>query len=250
MSAPIIETRDLHKSFELGDVEVHALKGVTVEVPQGQFVAIIGKSGSGKSTFMNILGCLDRPTSGTYRLDGRDISDRSADERAELRSEQIGFVFQAFNLIPRTSALENVELPLVYGGATRTEQRRRGLEALERVGLAGRADHHPSQLSGGEQQRVAIARALVNRPRILLADEPTGNLDTNTSVEIMQIIAELNHEQGLTVVLVTHEPEIGAYADRVLTFRDGEIVADASREQFAPSSSAPGAAPEITEGLA
>lgn len=250
MSAPIIETRDLHKSFELGDVEVHALNGVTVEVPQGQFVAIIGKSGSGKSTFMNILGCLDRPTSGTYRLDGRDISDRSADERAELRSEQIGFVFQAFNLIPRTSALENVELPLVYGGVTRTEQRRRGLEALERVGLAGRADHHPSQLSGGEQQRVAIARALVNRPRILLADEPTGNLDTNTSVEIMQIIAELNHDQGITVVLVTHEPEIGAYADRVLTFRDGEIVTDASREQFAPSSSASGAAPEITKGLA
>ena len=247
MSVPIIETHDLHKSFELGDVVVHALRGISVEVPQGQFVAIIGKSGSGKSTFMNILGCLDRPTSGTYRLDGRDISDRSADERAELRSEQIGFVFQAFNLIPRTSALENVELPLVYGGVTRSEQRRRGLEALDRVGLAGRADHHPSQLSGGEQQRVAIARALVNRPRILLADEPTGNLDTNTSVEIMQIIAELNHEQGITVVLVTHEPEIGAYADRVLTFRDGEIVADASPEPFAPSSSASGAAPEITE---
>jgi putative ABC transport system ATP-binding protein len=236
MSEPIIATRDLHKSFELGDVVVHALKGVSVDVPEGQFVAIVGKSGSGKSTFMNILGCLDRPSAGMYRLDGRDVSDQSADERAELRGEQIGFVFQAFNLIPRTSALENVELPLVYRGVTRAEQRRRGLEALERVGLGGRANHHPSQLSGGEQQRVAIARALVNRPRLLLADEPTGNLDTNTSVEIMRIISELNHEQGITVVLVTHEPEIAAYADRVLTFRDGEIVADASQEQYLPSS--------------
>ena len=254
MSVPIIETHDLHKSFELGDVVVHALRGISVEVPQGQFVAIIGKSGSGKSTFMNILGCLDRPSSGTYRLDGRDISDRSADERAELRSEQIGFVFQAFNLIPRTSALENVELPLVYGGVTRSEQRRRALEALERVGLASRADHHPSQLSGGEQQRVAIARALVNRPRLLLADEPTGNLDTNTSVEIMQIIAELNREHGITVVLVTHEPEIGASADRVLTFRDGEIVADVSRDLSSRSSSAPlaerGVGRETAKGLA
>ena len=241
MSEPIIETLDLCKSFELGDVVVRALKGVTVNVPEGQFVAIIGKSGSGKSTFMNILGCLDRPSSGTYRLDGRDISDRSADERAELRSEQIGFVFQAFNLIPRTSALENVELPLVYSGVTRAEQRRRGLEALERVGLAGRADHHPSQLSGGEQQRVAIARALVNRPRLLLADEPTGNLDTNTSIEIMRIISELNRNEGITVVLVTHEPEIAAHADRVLTFRDGEIVADASHEQYLQSSGAPSA---------
>ena len=254
MSVPIIETRHLCKSFQLGNVVVHALKGVSVEVPQGQFVAIIGRSGSGKSTFMNILGCLDRPSTGTYRLDGRDISDRSADERAELRSEQIGFVFQTFNLIPRTSALENVELPLVYAGVTRSEQRRRGLEALERVGLAGRADHHPSQLSGGEQQRVAIARALVNRPRLLLADEPTGNLDTNTSGEIMQIIAELNRERGITVVLVTHEPEIAAYADRVLTFRDGKIVGDASQAQFLPSSSAPlaesGVGGEITEGRA
>ena len=241
MSEPIIEARDLRKSFELGDIAVHALKGVTVNVLKGQFVAIVGKSGSGKSTFMNILGCLDRPSSGVYRLDGRDISDRSADERAELRSEQIGFVFQAFNLIPRTSALENVELPLVYSGATRAEQRTRGLEALERVGLAGRANHHPSQLSGGEQQRVAIARALVNRPRLLLADEPTGNLDTNTSVDIMRIISELNREQGITVILVTHEPEIAAHADRVLTFRDGEIVADASQQQYRPSSGAPAA---------
>ncbi|MEE2675139.1 MAG: ABC transporter ATP-binding protein [Myxococcota bacterium] len=252
MSVPIIETRDLRKSFELGDVVVHALNGVSVEVAQGQFVAIVGKSGSGKSTFMNILGCLDRPSSGTYRLDGRDISDRSADERAELRSQQIGFVFQAFNLIPRTSALENVELPLVYGGVTRLEQRRRGIEALERVGLAGRADHHPSQLSGGEQQRVAIARALVNRPRLLLADEPTGNLDSNTSVEIMQIIEDLNREQGITVVLVTHEPEIAAHADRVLTFRDGEIVVDTPRGRVLPDSSAPSVEPgaETTEDRA
>ena len=231
MSVPIIQTFDVRKSFEFGDVVVHALRGVSIEVPQGQFVAVIGKSGSGKSTFMNILGCLDRPTSGTYRLQGRDVSNSSADQRAELRSEQIGFVFQAFNLIPRTSALENVELPLVYGGATLSEQRTRAAAALERVGLTDRAGHHPSQLSGGEQQRVAIARALVNRPRLLLADEPTGNLDTNTSLEIMRIIEQLNREQGITVVLVTHEPEIAAYADRVLTFREGEIVGDVAQQR-------------------
>jgi putative ABC transport system ATP-binding protein len=252
MSVPIIETIDVCRSFELGDVVVNALQGVSVEVPQGQFVAIIGKSGSGKSTFMNIIGCLDRASSGTYRLDGRDISDRSPDERAELRSEQIGFVFQAFNLIPRTSALENVELPLVYGGVSPSEQRSRALEALERVGLASRAGHHPSQLSGGEQQRVAIARALVNRPRLLLADEPTGNLDTNTSTEIMRIIAELNRERGITVVLVTHEPEIAAHADRVLTFRDGKIVDDVAQERFVPAaavrSSGHGVGREMTEG--
>jgi putative ABC transport system ATP-binding protein len=227
VSDPIIETVELRRSFQLGDVVVHALRDVSLTVPHGQFVAIIGKSGSGKSTFMNLLGCLDSPSSGSYRLDGRDVSHRSADERAELRSAEIGFVFQAFNLIPRTSALENVELPLIYGGVSGSEQRRRGLAALDRVGLADRADHHPSQLSGGEQQRVAIARALVNRPRLLLADEPTGNLDTNTSVEIMSIISELNRE-GITVVLVTHDSEIAAHADRVLTFRDGEIVNDVS----------------------
>lgn len=229
MSAPIVQTRDLRRSFRFGDQVIHALRGVSIEVPTGQFVAVIGKSGSGKSTFMNILGCLDRPTSGTYWLEGGDVSDRSADERAELRSEQIGFVFQAFNLIPRTSALENVELPLVYSGATLSEQRQRAMASLGGVGLAERADHHPSQLSGGEQQRVAIARALVNHPRLLLADEPTGNLDTSTSLEIMRIIERLNREQGITVVLITHEPEIAAYADRVLTFRDGEIIDDASQ---------------------
>jgi putative ABC transport system ATP-binding protein len=234
VSVPIIETRELCKSFETGDVTVHALQGVSVEVPSGQFVAIVGKSGSGKSTFMNILGCLDRPSSGIYRLDGEDVSGRSADERADLRSGQIGFVFQAFNLIPRTSAIENVVLPLVYAGASPSEQRRRGVEALERVGLADRVEHPPSRLSGGEQQRVAIARALVNEPRLLLADEPTGNLDSETSGDIMELIAALNGEQGITVVLVTHEPEIAAYADRVLTFLDGAIVADVPGEEFAP----------------
>ena len=226
MSVPIIETTDLRKRFERGDVVVHALRGVSVRIPEGQFVAIIGKSGSGKSTFMNILGCLDRPTTGSYALRGRDALALSADERAELRGQQIGFVFQAFNLIPRTSSLENVELPLVYSGVSLSEQRRRAREALETVGLKERADHYPSQLSGGEQQRVAIARALISRPRVLLADEPTGNLDTQTGLEIMHIITELNREQGITVVLVTHEPEIGAFADRVLTFRDGQIVGD------------------------
>ncbi len=226
MSAPVIETRDLRKHFELGDVVVEALRGVSVEIPEGQFLAIIGKSGSGKSTFMNILGCLDRPSSGTYLLDGHDVSKLSADERAELRGGRFGFVFQAFNLIPRTSARENVELPLVYSGVSLAVQRRRAMEALERVGLAERASHNPSQLSGGEQQRVAIARALVNRPRLLMADEPTGNLDTRTSLEIMGIIRELNREQGLTVVLVTPEPEIAAFAERLLTFRDGRILDD------------------------
>jgi putative ABC transport system ATP-binding protein len=236
MTVPLIETVDLRRSFKFGDVEVHALRGVSIEVPESQFVAVIGRSGSGKSTFMNILGCLDRPTSGSFRLHGRDVSDRTADERAELRSEQIGFVFQAFNLIPRTSALENVELPLVYSGATLSEQRSRAMAALEGVGLADRAGHHPSQLSGGEQQRVAIARALVNRPRLLLADEPTGNLDTTTSLEIMRIIEQLNREQGITVVLVTHEPEIAAYADRVLTFRDGVIIDDVAQDRSLPLS--------------
>jgi putative ABC transport system ATP-binding protein len=231
MTVPLIETVDLRRSFEFGDVEIHALRGVSIEVPESQFVAVIGKSGSGKSTFMNILGCLDRPTSGSFRLHGRDVSDRTADERAELRSEQIGFVFQSFNLIPRTSALENVELPLVYSGASLSEQRSRAMAALEGVGLADRAGHHPSQLSGGEQQRVAIARSLVNRPRLLLADEPTGNLDTTTSLEIMRIIEQLNREQGITVVLVTHEPEIAAYADRVLTFRDGVIIDDVAQDR-------------------
>ena len=224
MIAPIIQTVDLCRSFEFGDVVVRALNGVSVEVSEGQFVAIIGKSGSGKSTFMNILGCLDRPTSGTYRLDGRDVSDHSADERAELRSEQIGFVFQAFNLIPRTSALENVELPLVYSGSSLSEQRTRAVAALERVGLAERASHHPSQLSGGEQQRVAIARALVNRPRLLLADEPTGNLDQDTSANVCDLLLRLNRDRGLTLVLVTHNLEIAGRMRRRCVLENGLLV--------------------------
>ena len=222
----VIETRALKKDFARGDLQVHALQGISLSIAPGEFVAIVGKSGSGKSTFMNILGCLDRPSEGSYLLDGHDVAGLSADERAELRGEKIGFVFQAFNLIPRTSALENVELPLIYSGVSRAEQTRRARESLDKLGLRERADHHPSELSGGEQQRVAIARALVNRPKLLLADEPTGNLDSRTSLEIMGILEQLNRDEGLTVVLVTHEADIAAFADRVLTFRDGEVVAD------------------------
>jgi len=225
----VIETRDVEKDFVRGDHRVRALKGVSVSIGRGEFVAIVGKSGSGKSTFMNILGCLDRPSQGSYLLDGQDVAELSADQRAEVRGQKIGFVFQAFNLIPRTSALENVELPLIYSEVSRADQARRARESLVTLGLGDRADHHPSELSGGEQQRVAIARALVNRPKLLLADEPTGNLDTRTSLEIMAILEELNRGQGLTIVLVTHEPDIAACADRVLTFRDGEVVEDESR---------------------
>lgn len=229
--SPVIETRGLEKEFARGDLRVRALQGVSVSIGRGEFVAIVGKSGSGKSTFMNILGCLDRPSRGSYSLDGQDVAQLTADERAELRGEKIGFVFQAFNLIPRTSALENVELPLIYGGASRAEQILRARDSLDRIGLADRAEHHPSELSGGEQQRVAIARALVNRPKLLLADEPTGNLDSRTSLEIMGVLQELNRREGLTVVLVTHEADIAAFANRVLTFRDGEVVGDEAGKQ-------------------
>jgi len=227
MADSLIEVRDVWKIYELGDVAVHALRGVSVDIGAGEFVAVIGASGSGKSTFMNIIGCLDRPTRGLYRLAGTDVSTLSADERASIRNRQLGFVFQNFNLIPRTSAIENVELPLFYGDVPLSEQRQRAREALAAVGLSGREEHLPSQLSGGQQQRVAIARALVTRPRVLLADEPTGNLDTQTSEEILEIVRRLNEEQGLTIVLVTHEPDIAAYAQRVLTFRDGLVVSDA-----------------------
>ncbi len=226
MTQPLIEVRDLWKIYELGDVDVQALRGVSLDIATGEFVAVMGASGSGKSTFMNIIGCLDRPTRGSYRLGGVDVSTLSTDQRATIRNQQIGFVFQNFNLIARTSAVENVELPLYYSDVPLGEQRQRAREALDLVGLAGRGDHLPNQLSGGQQQRVAIARALVNHPSLLLADEPTGNLDTQTSVEILGIFQRLNREPGITVVLVTHEPDIALYAERVITFRDGSIISD------------------------
>jgi putative ABC transport system ATP-binding protein len=225
--APIIEVRELKKSYVVGDVTVHALRGVDLSLARGTFVAVIGASGSGKSTFMNILGLLDRPTSGHYFLDGEDVSGFDRDRRAVLRNRRIGFVFQNFNLLARTSALENVELPLLYGGNGRPQgvaRDKKALELLTRVGLGERAHHTPSQLSGGQQQRVAIARALVTDPQILLADEPTGNLDSRTSLEIMEILQRLNRDAGITVVLITHEPDIAEYAERVVGFRDGRVV--------------------------
>jgi putative ABC transport system ATP-binding protein len=226
MASSLIEVRDLWKIYQLGDVEVQALRGASLDIASGEFVAVMGSSGSGKSTFMNIIGCLDQPTRGTYRLNGVDVSTLSPDERATIRNHQIGFVFQSFNLIPRTSAIENIELPLFYSDVAINEQRQRARDALALVGLVGRENHLPNQLSGGQQQRVAIARALVNRPSLLLADEPTGNLDTQTSIEILDIFQRLNREQGITVVLVTHEPDIATYAQRVITFRDGSVISD------------------------
>ena len=221
----VIQVQDATKVYRLGDFEVHALRGVSLEVPAGEFIAIMGASGSGKSTLMNILGCLDRPTAGHYRLRGEDVSQLSRDALAEVRNREIGFVFQGFNLLPRTSALENVELPMLYNGTPSRESRKRAMEALDRVGLADRYHHHPNQLSGGQQQRVAIARALVNRPAIILADEPTGNLDSRTSVEMMGVFQALNQE-GMSIVLITHEPDIAAYASRNVIVRDGRIIQD------------------------
>jgi putative ABC transport system ATP-binding protein len=229
----LIRIVDLRKSYALGDLTVHALRGVGLDIRKGEFLAIVGASGSGKSTLMNIFGLLDRPTSGSYFLDGEDVSGFDRDRRADLRSRKIGFVFQNFSLLPRTTALENVELPLLYGGRGRTPRERhaRSLELLNAVGLGDRAHHTPNQLSGGQQQRVAIARALVNEPELILADEPTGNLDSRTSVEIMEILQRLNRDRGITVVLITHEHDIAEYATRVVTVRDGRVQSDSPVEE-------------------
>jgi putative ABC transport system ATP-binding protein len=223
--AVLLDLVGVSRVYALDHIEVRALESVSLAIEVGEFVAVMGASGSGKSTLMNIMGCLDRPTSGSYRLDGQEVSTLGRNELADLRSIHLGFVFQGFNLLSRTSALENVELPLVYTRCRPTERHRRAREALERVGLADRLRHHPGQLSGGQQQRVAIARALVNRPRVVLADEPTGNLDSRTSLDVMVLLQDLNRE-GLTLVLVTHEPDIAAFASRVITMRDGRVLAD------------------------
>jgi putative ABC transport system ATP-binding protein len=228
MADRLVLLEDVSRVYATGDVEVRALDKVSLQVEEGEFIAVMGPSGSGKSTLMNILGCLDRPTSGRYVLAGRDVSRLSRAELADVRNQVLGFVFQNFNLLPRTSALENVELPLLYQGIPTRERRVRARESLERVGLASRMDHHPNQLSGGQQQRVAIARALVGRPRVILADEPTGNLDSKTSIEVMRILQELG-KQGITVALVTHAPDVAEFASRVVVFKDGNLVSDERR---------------------
>lgn len=233
---PLIEIEDVCKSYQLEEVRVDALRGITLDIERGEFVALVGASGSGKSTLMNTLGCLDRPSSGNYRLDNRDIVSMNRDQRARIRNEQIGFVFQSFNLLNRTSALENVELPLLYSrGLTRSQRRQRAVDILTRLGLADRLDHHSGQLSGGQQQRVAIARALINQPSILMADEPTGNLDSRTSEEMIALFAELNESDQITVILVTHEPDVARAAKRQIVLRDGLVVCDTddSQEAFA-----------------
>ncbi len=227
--APLIHLENVAKVYRMGDVEVHALRGVTLRIEQGEFTAIMGASGSGKSTLMNIVGLLDRPTGGKYLLEGEEVSRLSTERLAEVRNRTIGFVFQSFNLLARTSALENVELPLLYGNVGGAERRARASRSLARVGLAERADHHPNQMSGGQQQRVAIARALVTEPRVILADEPTGNLDSRTSIEVMRLFQELGRG-GITVVLVTHEPDIAQYASRVIHMRDGRVLSDERQE--------------------
>jgi len=226
MDNPLIRIDHVHKTYHVGDIDVHALRGVTLDLARASFVAIMGPSGSGKSTFMNIVGCLDKPTSGKYYLDGVDVGALERDELADIRNKKIGFVFQQFNLLARTSALENVELPLLYGDGERKNHKERAMQALTSVGLADRADHHPSQLSGGQQQRVAIARSLICDPKLILADEPTGALDSRTSVEIMGIFQNLNREKGISIVVVTHEPDIAHYAQRILTFKDGKLQTD------------------------
>jgi putative ABC transport system ATP-binding protein len=226
MDNPLIRIDHLTKTYHMGDQTVNALRSVSLEIARGSMVAIMGPSGSGKSTFMNIVGCLDKPTSGKYFLDGVDVGSLERDQLAEIRNRKVGFVFQQFNLLARTSAIENVELPLLYAGGNTKEFRARALHALEAVGLGQRGDHHPSQLSGGQQQRVAIARSLICNPQLILADEPTGALDSKTSVEIMAIFQKLNQEQHMSVVVVTHEPDIARYGQRIITFKDGRILTD------------------------
>ena len=227
----IIETREITKVYKIGDIAVNALNSVSLLIEKGEFAAIMGPSGSGKSTFMNILGCLDKPTSGRYLLEGADISGLRKDDLSTIRNKNIGFVFQGFNLLPRTSAIENVELPMLYNGLPVNQRRQRAEAALKKVGLSGRENHHPNQLSGGQQQRVAIARALVNNASIILADEPTGNLDTKTSAEIMELFTKLNIESNITIILVTHEHDIAAYSRRIIKFLDGYVISDEPRKK-------------------
>lgn len=226
----LIEASGIDKIYRLGDFELHALDKVSTVIDKGEFVAVMGPSGSGKSTFMNVLGCLDKPTAGHYFLEGTDVGGLDRDELASIRNKKLGFVFQGFNLLARTSAVENVELPMLYDGLAAKERRSRAMDALKSVGLEGREGHHPNQLSGGQQQRVAIARALVNSAPIILADEPTGNLDTKTSIEIMELFVRLNTESDITVIVVTHEPDIAAYSKRIIKFLDGRIISDTHQE--------------------
>jgi putative ABC transport system ATP-binding protein len=236
--APLISLQDLTKTYTVGEVAVHALRGVSIDIDAGEFTSIVGPSGSGKSTCMHILGCLDRPTTGRYLLEGKDVSQLTRDELARVRNHKIGFVFQSFNLLPRTSALENVELPMLYTGTkvAPAERHRRARAALASVGLENRMDHFPNQLSGGQQQRVAIARALMTEPPILLADEPTGNLDSRTSVEVMEIFQRLRMERGITIILITHDHEIAEYGSRVVSFKDGHVVSDSKNETWREAS--------------
>ncbi|MEW6213790.1 MAG: ABC transporter ATP-binding protein [Nitrospirota bacterium] len=228
----LIEAKEITKVYRLGDIEVNALCGISLIIEKGDFIAIMGPSGSGKSTFMNVIGCLDTPTSGQYLLEGIDTGKLNRDELAKIRNKKIGFVFQGFNLLPRASALENVELPMLYNGIPARERRHKAITALKAVGLEGRENHHPTQLSGGQQQRVAIARALVNDAPIILADEPTGNLDTKTSAEIMELFVKLNRESNITIILITHERDIAAYSRRIIKFLDGKIISDEQKAKL------------------